>query len=39
MKRTITESEFIDAFNGSYADSFSYEGKKALYEYLTELED
>ena len=39
MKRTITESEFIDAFKGSYADSFSYEGKKALYEYLTELED
>jgi len=39
MKRTITESEFIDAFNGSYADSFSYEGKKALFEYFTELED
>ena len=39
MKRTITESEFIDAFQGSYADSFSYEGKKALFEYFTELEE
>ena len=39
MKRTITEHEFIDGFTGSYADSFSYEGKKALYEYFTELEE
>ena len=39
MKRTITESEFIDGFTGSYADSFTYEGKKALYEYFTELEE
>ena len=34
MKRTITEHEFIDGFTGSYADSFTYEGKKALFEYI-----
>ena len=39
MKRTITEHEFMDGFKGSYADSFSYEGMKALYEYFTELEE
>ena len=39
MKRTITESEFIDGFTGSYADNFTYEGKKALYEYFTQLEE
>jgi hypothetical protein len=39
MKRTITEHEFIDGFTGNYADSFSYEGKKALYEYFTQLEE
>ena len=39
MKRTINEHDFVDAFKGSYADSFSYEGKKALFEYFTELED
>ena len=39
MKRTITAHEFIDGFTGSYANSFSYEGKKALYEYFTQLEE
>ena len=39
MKRTITEHEFIDAFKGSYADSFTYEGKKALFEYFEQLEE
>ena len=39
MKRTITEHEFIDGFTGSYADSFSYEGMKALYKYFTQLEE
>ena len=39
MKRTITESEFMDGFTGSYADSFSHEGMKALYEYFTQLEE
>ena len=39
MKQTVTESMFIDSFCGGYKDNFSYEGKKALYEYLTQLED
>ena len=39
MKRTITESEFIDGFKGSYADSFTYEGKKALFEYFEQMEE
>ena len=39
MKRTINEHDFIDAFQGAYKDQFSYEGKIALYEYLTQLEE
>ena len=44
MKRTITEHEFIEGFydmenKSSYANSFSYEGMKALYEYFTQLEE
>ena len=39
MKRTINEHDFIDAFQGTYKDQFSYEGKIALYEYFTDLEE
>lgn len=40
MKRTINEHEFADAFTEmNRQDNFSYEGLKALYDYLTELED
>ena len=39
MKRTINDHDFIDAFQGTYKDQFSYEGKMALYEYLTQLEE
>ena len=40
MKRTINEHDFVDAFQCTdYQNQFSYEGKVALYEYLTELED
>ena len=39
MKRTINEHDFIDAFQGTYKNQFSYEGKIALYEYLTQLEE
>lgn len=36
IKETITQSQFIDAFRRSdyRKDSFSYEGLKALYDYL-----
>ena len=39
MKQTVTESMFIDSFCGGYKDNFSYEGKKALFEYLEQFED
>tara|TARA_S200002703_G_scaffold61464_1_gene53348 strand:- start:22 stop:303 length:282 start_codon:yes stop_codon:yes gene_type:complete len=35
MKDTITEHQFTDAM----ISSFSYEGTKALFEYLTQLEE
>jgi hypothetical protein len=38
MKQTVTESMFIDSFRGGYKDNFSYEGKKALFEWLESLE-
>ena len=39
MKQSINKYAFIDAFNEIRPYSFSYEGLKALYEYLTEFED
>ena len=39
MKQTINVSEFMDGFSGSYKDNFSYEGKRALYDYLVQLEE
>jgi len=34
MKQTINFSQFCDAFGESYKNSFSYEGKRALFDYL-----
>lgn len=39
MYQEITENMFVDSFSGSYKDNFSYYGKIALFEYLTDLED
>jgi hypothetical protein len=40
MKQTINFSQFCDAFhNMGRGDQFSYEGKKALFEYLEQLSD
>tara|TARA_R110001632_G_scaffold1886_3_gene8561 strand:+ start:50 stop:349 length:300 start_codon:yes stop_codon:yes gene_type:complete len=40
MKKTINFYDFERAFNtDTYQDHFSYEGKKALFEYLEEYED
>ena len=38
---TISESQFIDAFKkwDTYKDAFSYEGLKALYDYLWEVSE
>ncbi len=39
MKQYITFNAFTDAFSDTYKDNFSYEGKKALFEYLEEYEE
>ena len=39
MTTTITFNDFCDGFTGSYKDTFSYEGKRALFDYLEEYED
>ena len=41
MIMTLTETDFIDLTNkySQYKDNFSYEGKKALFKYLEELEE
>lgn len=40
MKQDISLNMFMDEFNGSqYKNNFSYDGLKALYDYLTDLED
>ena len=39
MKQTINEYQFRDAFMSIRPDNFSYEGAKALYEYLESYED
>ena len=39
MKQTITESQFIDAIVGDDYNNMSYEGAKALFEYLDLYED
>ena len=39
MKKTITFNDFVDEFRGSqYENQFSYDGKRALFEYLEEIE-
>ena len=39
MKQIITESQFVDEIVGDEYNSMSYEGARALYEYLEEMED
>jgi len=40
MKRTVNRYEFEDAFREyGRSDSFSYEGKRALYDYLEQYEE
>lgn len=39
MKQTVNFSRFIDAFEHSqYCSNFSYEGKRALYNFLIDRE-
>jgi|TARA_B100000315_G_scaffold5360_1_gene5334 hypothetical protein len=39
MRQEITESQFVDEIVGDEYNSMSYEGARALYEYLEELKD
>jgi len=39
MKQTINFFQFRDAFGGDYKNNFSYDGKKALFEYLENYEE
>jgi len=39
MIQTITSHDFQDAFRKIRPDNFSYDGLKALFDYLEELEE
>ncbi len=40
MKQNVTESDFVDGFDRvGRSENFSRQGRRALYEYLTELEE
>lgn len=40
MKQNITFSDFVDAFrNHGREDQFSYDGKRALFDWLEEIEE
>ena len=39
MKQTVTECMFIDAFDKCRPENFSYEGLRALFNYLEEVEE
>ena len=39
MKEYVSFSRFCDAFSPERRDTFSYHGKKALFEYLEDYED
>lgn len=39
MKQSVNFNMFCDSFSESYRDNFSYEGKRALFDYLEQLED
>ena len=39
MKQTINFSQFCDSFGDTYKNNFSYEGKRALFDYLENYEE
>ena len=39
MKQTINFSQFCDAFHPENVNQFSYEGKRALFDYLEQYEE
>lgn len=38
MKQTVNFNAFCDSFTGSYANTFSYDAKRALFDCLEEYE-
>ena len=38
MKHTVNFNHFCDSFTGSYANKFSYDAKRALFDYLEDYE-
>jgi hypothetical protein len=39
MYQNINFYQFCDSFSDQYKNNFTYEGKKALFDYLEEVED
>ncbi len=39
MKSTVNFSTFCDSFSETYKNNFSYEGKRALFDYLRNYEE
>lgn len=39
MIDTVNFSRFVDSFSDTYKNNFSYEGKRALFDYLESLEE
>jgi len=39
MIQSINFSQFCDSFSDTYKGNFSYEGKRALFDYLEQYED
>lgn len=37
--KNVSFSDFCDAFSDTYKNNFSYNGKRALYDYLNEYEE
>jgi hypothetical protein len=39
IKQTVNFSQFCDSFSDTYKNNFSYEGKRALFDYLEQLSE
>lgn len=39
MKQTVNFTGFCDAFSETYRNNFSYEAKRALFEFIEEIEE
>lgn len=39
MIKTINFSDFCDSFSDTYKNNFTYKGKRALFDYLEQLEE